>query len=59
MPSRGNKPDPDELLARISSEEDQKARGKLKIFLGYIAGVGKHIPCWKLPASGKGSRTSL
>jgi two-component system sensor histidine kinase KdpD len=41
MPSRENRPDPDELLARISSEEDQKARGKLKIFLGYIAGVGK------------------
>ena len=35
------RPDPDTLLARIQGEERQKTRGKLKIFLGYIAGVGK------------------
>ena len=35
------RPDPDILLARVQDEERQKARGKLKIFLGYIAGVGK------------------
>ncbi len=35
------RPDPDALLARIQAEEAQKARGKLKIFLGYAAGVGK------------------
>lgn len=35
------RPDPDTLLARIKSEERRKHRGKLKIFLGYIAGVGK------------------
>src|SRR5512133_3196256 len=35
------RPDPDELLARIAEEEQQQARGKLKIFLGYVAGVGK------------------
>jgi two-component system, OmpR family, sensor histidine kinase KdpD len=35
------RPDPDALLARIKSEERRKHRGKLKIFLGYIAGVGK------------------
>jgi two-component system sensor histidine kinase KdpD len=35
------RPDPDELLARVQAEERQKARGKLKIFLGYAAGVGK------------------
>ena len=32
---------PDELLARIKAEEEQRKRGKLKIFLGYAAGVGK------------------
>jgi two-component system sensor histidine kinase KdpD len=32
---------PDELLARVEAEERQKARGRLKIFLGYAAGVGK------------------
>lgn len=35
------RPDPDTLLARVKDEERQKHRGKLKIFLGYIAGVGK------------------
>jgi len=33
------RPDPDELLKHVESEETQ--RGKLKIFLGYVAGVGK------------------
>ncbi len=37
----GYRPDPDVLLARVQGEERQKHRGKLKIFLGYIAGVGK------------------
>jgi two-component system, OmpR family, sensor histidine kinase KdpD len=35
------RPDPDELLARIQSDDAQAKRGKLKIFLGYVAGVGK------------------
>ncbi len=35
------RPDPDELLARLNEEEQQQARGRLKIFLGYVAGVGK------------------
>ena len=35
------RPNPDELLARINSVEHGKNRGKLKIFLGYVAGVGK------------------
>jgi two-component system sensor histidine kinase KdpD len=36
-----NRPDPDDLLARIQAEDKQKARGRLKIFFGYAAGVGK------------------
>lgn len=35
------RPNPDELLANIHSEEERAKRGKLKIFLGYVAGVGK------------------
>jgi two-component system, OmpR family, sensor histidine kinase KdpD len=34
-----HRPDPDELLKQIQAEESN--RGKLKIFLGYAAGVGK------------------
>jgi two-component system sensor histidine kinase KdpD len=36
-----SRPDPDELLARVQAQERRQARGKLKIFLGYAAGVGK------------------
>lgn len=35
------RPDPDLLLAHVQNEEQQQTRGKLKIFLGYAAGVGK------------------
>ena len=35
------RPDPDALLALVQDEEERKKRGKLKIFLGYAAGVGK------------------
>ena len=41
MAEEHERPNPDELLARIQAEEQQQARGKLKIFLGYAAGVGK------------------
>ena len=35
------RPDPDRLLARLKEDEAQAARGKLKIFFGASAGVGK------------------
>ena len=35
------RPDPDELLARTQAAEQRAARGKLKIFFGASAGVGK------------------
>ncbi len=41
MPEEYKRPDPDVLLAQINEEEQQQNRGKLKIFLGYVAGVGK------------------
>jgi two-component system, OmpR family, sensor histidine kinase KdpD len=39
--AENKRPDPDELLLNLRAEEDRKAHGKLKIFLGYAAGVGK------------------
>jgi Osmosensitive K+ channel histidine kinase len=36
-----NRPDPDELLASLKNEEEKGKRGKLKIFFGMCAGVGK------------------
>ncbi len=39
--STERRPDPDELLARVKEAETRQARGKLKIFFGASAGVGK------------------
>ena len=36
-----NRPDPDDLLASLKFEEEKSKRGKLKIFFGMCAGVGK------------------
>jgi len=36
-----NRPDPDELLASLHHEDEKSKRGKLKIFFGMCAGVGK------------------
>src|SRR5437899_10770875 len=36
-----DRPDPDALLAEVNRDEEQARRGKLKIFFGASAGVGK------------------
>jgi two-component system sensor histidine kinase KdpD len=36
-----SRPDPDALLDRVKEEEAHQRRGKLKVFLGAVAGVGK------------------
>ena len=41
MPDSVARRNPDELLAAIQVEEQLAARGKLLVFLGYAAGVGK------------------
>jgi two-component system sensor histidine kinase KdpD len=39
--SEAERPDPDQLLAKMKRDEAKSARGKLKIFFGMSAGVGK------------------
>ena len=39
--SDGPRPDPDALLAQIQAEERREARGRLRIYFGSSAGVGK------------------
>src|SRR5206468_11594622 len=39
MPDR--RPNPDAFLARVKEQEARRARGKLKVFFGAAAGVGK------------------
>ena len=36
-----NRPNPDKLLEQVKEEEARENQGKLKIFFGYAAGVGK------------------
>jgi two-component system sensor histidine kinase KdpD len=36
-----NRPDPDELLASLKQQDEKNRHGKLKIFFGMCAGVGK------------------
>lgn len=36
-----DRPDPDRLLARVQTMTEKQPRGRLKIYLGYAAGVGK------------------
>ncbi|WP_244438859.1 sensor histidine kinase [Paraburkholderia dilworthii] len=36
-----NRPNPDELLDKLQRDEQQRQRGKLKVFFGASAGVGK------------------
>jgi two-component system, OmpR family, sensor histidine kinase KdpD len=39
--TRGQRPDPDLLLAKVQRQEAQSQRGKLRIYFGSSAGVGK------------------
>jgi two-component system, OmpR family, sensor histidine kinase KdpD len=41
MENTDDRPDPDELLASLKLEEEKSKRGKLKLFFGMCAGVGK------------------
>ena len=44
MPTKDfHRPDPEELLRRIELQEEQSARGRLKLFLGYAPRVGKSV----------------
>ena len=38
-----DRPNPDDLLARVQTDEARAKRGKLKIFFGYAAGVGASL----------------
>jgi len=51
-----SRPNPDELLAQIKKDEQKEKRGKLKIYLGMCAGVGKSFAMLQdaSKASGRG-----
>ena len=37
----GQRPDPDKLLEKLKEQDKTGQKGRLKIFFGYAAGVGK------------------
>jgi two-component system, OmpR family, sensor histidine kinase KdpD len=41
MPTADDRPNPDVLLSQVQEEQARTQRGRLKIFFGYAAGVGK------------------
>ena len=41
MPPRDGRPDPDALLEKLQQDEQAAQRGKLRIYFGSNAGVGK------------------
>jgi two-component system sensor histidine kinase KdpD len=41
MPEEAHRPDPDALLASLKQDEERQKRGRLRVFMGMCAGVGK------------------
>lgn len=58
-PPDNSRPDPDTLLARLQQEESKAIRGKLKIFFGASAGVGKTYAMLVAARSAFAQRTPL
>ncbi len=53
------RPDPDHLLASLRDEEEKSKRGKLKIFFGMCAGVGKTYTMLKTARSEKNKGSDI
>ena len=59
MEQSDNRPDPDELLASLKLEEEKSKRGKLKIFFGMCAGVGKTYTMLQTAQAEKSKRCDI
>src|SRR5579883_2485255 len=53
------RPDPDRLLAQVKAEEARAARGRLRIFFGSCAGVGKTYSMLEAARAAKASGTEV
>jgi two-component system, OmpR family, sensor histidine kinase KdpD len=54
-----SRPDPDRLLAHVKAEEARAARGRLRIFFGSSAGVGKTYSMLEAARAAKASGTDV
>jgi two-component system sensor histidine kinase KdpD len=58
-PPDTQRPDPDDLLQSLKRDEERKIRGKLKIFFGMCAGVGKTYAMLKAAQEANAKGVSL
>ena len=54
-----SRPDPDQLLERVRTEEARAKRGRLRIFFGASAGVGKTYAMLEAARSARASGTEV
>src|SRR6185437_13738426 len=54
-----SRPDPDQLLARVAAEEARAGRGRLRIFFGSSAGVGKTYSMLEAACAAKACGTDV
>jgi two-component system sensor histidine kinase KdpD len=54
-----HRPDPDQLLARVQAEEARARRGRLRIFFGATAGVGKTYAMLEAARSARAAGTDV
>src|SRR5690348_5463501 len=53
------RPDPDQLLAHVQAEEARATRGRLRIFFGASAGVGKTYSMLEAAGAAKAAGTDV
>jgi two-component system sensor histidine kinase KdpD len=59
MTMSAGRPRPDELLARVKADAERQGRGKLKVFFGYAAGVGKTYAMLEAARRGRAEGTDV
>src|SRR6204780_4590359 len=53
------RPDPDQLLRHVEDEEKRAKRGRLRIFFGFSAGVGKTYAMLEAARAARSSATDV
>ena len=54
-----HRPDPDQLLAQVQAEEARARRGRLRVFFGALAGVGKTYAMLEAALAAKAAGTDV
>ena len=54
-----DRPDPDQLLAQVQADEARSRRGRLRVFFGASAGVGKTYAMLEAALAAKAAGTDV